>query len=256
MFSKATIEDYKEISKLEIPFSFGKNLKEELTKPDQYRWIILKENSSIQAFHRSILLDGTGYLGGIFSKKSNHKILYELLKYSIEDLSNLSPNGLIAWDSFPETAKFTLLKKFEFKKNIKPIIRIFFEYKSVVELVKIKESYLDEWIVPTQDELRNFLFNLNSNLKNQNFIQTNWLIGRKAGVNYCAVCWWNNGIFTELLFSVSYDATLDITGSLKYIIKHTNSKRPFILKINLEEERKISFLKLLRFNPKTYKEGF
>ena len=216
----------------------------ELSDQNKFRFVILENENRIKCLHRTVVVNETGYLNGIYvdeSAKGNHPLLiYKLTKFALDDLNSLNVKYIKSL-VYPNSPKEKILHSFgfEFSKKV--------------------------WCLKTNiyDSLRNHICNYYSSninlidnfspLKNKsdyfnivNFDWSNWSLFENKS-QYINWCMYGNTI--DILSCVSdkemdcfFDAIMNI---LCYCIKNSEMKLSRC-RINLPNTAIKTYLKLLK----------
>jgi hypothetical protein len=265
-FSLATIDDLKELNEIDIPYNFKKNISLELSSKnsEHFRWIVKRENNEIIGFHRSLIVSGWGFLSGIFIKKENidQWLLPKLVAYAINDLKTKGCSGLIAWDDSPPSYKTTILKRYGFSTFPSIINRIIFDREGIERLLNNRQEK-DNWLNAQKKDIKHIVKltqMVDSYIKLSEFKDTEkslWLVNYKDDRLIAAINYWIHGNTLEIHFSFSEDPSHDITEGIQKLatkVKYENAVQ--YLKVNLEPERILSFIRLTSFGALTYQNGY
>lgn len=267
MISVAKKEDIGILKKLNIPYNYKNTIDIELDElnSEKFRWIIYKENGKIIAFHRSIIHKGWGFLAGIFitDKNSDPWLLNKIINYSINDLLNCGCIGLIAWDDIPISSKTPILKRFGFNEYPYPVFRFIFDIKGINTL---KASYNQNQAYWRFSNLSDYPYIQKLLTAESSFIDSlqiesvdceeGWVVLQEEEI-VAALSWSLHGNVLEIFFSLSCQEGLDIMGGILFLVSQVieNHKIDF-LRINLEHSRRITHIRLMSYQPKTYQNGY
>jgi hypothetical protein len=267
-FSIACEADIAQLKSLKIPFNYRNSIEAELLKDEKsnhFRWVVYKENDVILAFHRSIIISNWGFFSGVFVKENipDCWMVHKIVDYAIEDLKSMGCSGCIAWDDSPKTVKTDMLSRSGFSISPLLIYRLIFNETGIKHinsyLSKEKNLWRDGRDIDAEEinnlHLRgsSFLPDVQDGYRNR----SNWFVKEKDGEVMAAINWWLHQNLLEIHYTLSKEPYMDITeGIINLVKKVSNMNHVGQFKINLESQRKLSFIRLSAFQPHTYRGGY
>ncbi|MEK5209702.1 hypothetical protein [Psychrobacillus sp. FSL H8-0510] len=256
------------LKKLNIPFNYKSTIDIELNELNykKFRWIICEEEGVITGFHRSIIIEGWGFLAGVFisEKNSDPWLLNKLVKYAISDLSHRGCIGVIAWDTHPLSNKTPILIRLGFSQYPFLVYRFIFDINGINSLRIIPKANQIKWRLGNSEDYRNIKSLLNTK---SSFIDSlpikpegegdNWVVLQEKNAIIAAINWSVHGNVLEIFFTLSSLIGLDIMDGLQFLVSEVIKNNDIeLLKINLEQNRKITLMRLMSCHPKTYQKGY
>jgi hypothetical protein len=267
-FSIADQADIKQLNGLNIPFNYRNSIETELTKDQKanhFRWVVYKENGEIIAFHRSSIISNWGFFAGVFVKENfqDSWMVYKIVDFAIDDLANIGCKGCIAWDDYPKTIKTDILSRSGFEVSPLIIYRLIFNQTGISRinshLLKKESTWRDgrdidyEKIEKLVLQGGSFLPDIQEGSRSM----SGWFVNEKDGEVIAAIKWWLHQSLLEVHYTISKEPNMDIFEGIINLVKNV-SKYNYVgqFKINLESQRKLSFIRLSAFKPYTYKNGY
>ena len=268
IFRLANLMDIEHLVNFPIQFHYKKDIAEEISgsNAQHFRWVVGEDEERICAFHRTMLVAGWGFWGGVFVAPwiEDPWLMYNLLKFAHADLRALPLEGQLAWTDSPEVPKAVLLRRLGFTENSLRINRLMYvktevlarfravhpkggvgqwrhsmagDYPQIVELAKGSPTFittlpavamgdLERWYVYEEDRI-------------------------KAAIN-----WWRHEETLEIHFVLAETAEFDVADGIIRLLGAEITDEVKIVKVNFEASRKITFLRLVMFGANTYSCGF
>ncbi|CUU50892.1 hypothetical protein [Clostridium beijerinckii] len=247
---KFSINNYNEkninfIKERNLKYDFVNYIDEELIN-DRYSWIFCNEDEESVAAHRSLIMDNTVILRGLFISKKLHKstLQISILKYVISYYSNMSFCSIITFVDDNTQEKEFLIKKFKLKLIKSNIFRASLFIENIPDY--------------SNDTSIRHVFNVSSNDINKILSQSiykvfnkeNWIHFLNADNQYINLHYYVDHNILEIddVITNSYDINI-----LKYIniILHKicNLKIKYI-NINFSKQLKISLLYIYMNKPR------
>lgn len=220
MYKIADINDIEIITKLPIHFHYIKNAVYELTTPEIFRWILKIESGKVVALHRSIVINETGFLAGIYlDYNSNETFLcLDILKQALIDLRK-KPIKYLRSVADPKSPKNTLLKHFGFQRLLSCYMLFLPNRKEIDKVNLLAEGWdMSEWTIiqDYQCQFKNVL--LDPYFNDISYKESYWCLNNKSGA---LINWFIYGNTIEILYCFSQDIAYNFTKGIIKII-HDN----------------------------------
>lgn len=267
-FRCARSSDVEELKAFQISFRYSKDIESEIAggNKESFRWIVGLREGRICACHRTMLIAGWGFLGGVFVPpwETDIYLVAKITRFAVQDLFHVASQGLLAWTDTSETPKAANMRRLKFELYPWIVNRFFMDESQIEKFRGVLITRGDDrfrWRSGTADDYPQIvgLTEFNSSfidalpLREADLL-SRWYVCEEAHELQAAIHYWKHEDTVEIHFSLSRNPNFDIFQGIHDVVKNIAADARFV-KINIEDSRKLTLLRLLSLGLNTYSQG-
>lgn len=267
VYRMATEKDINILQSSDVEFHYIKSIRSEIVgdKASNFLWIIMENESKYCGFARCKKICSWWIMEGLYVDKNMSDIwaAYKLTQYTIYFLQKTKDSGILSWTDSASSGKANIFIKcgFEFFQN--RVYRFILYKQSMEKLLSLGVEENERWSLANCSDYKSIMElsqNGNSFVSNifidESDEMVKWLVNKEGNKIVAAVCWWKHDDLLDIHYTLSENANFDCVGGIIKIVQMEYDDSVTMLKINLEPERLISLIKILRIHPSTYNTGY
>ncbi len=267
VYKIATEKDISNLLTSDVEYHYLKSIRSEITgeNASDFMWIIMKNELTYCGYSRSKKVSGWWIMEGLYIDKKVNDIwaAYKLTLYTIHLLQNKKNRGILSWMDASSFGKANIFLKNGFIVYPKNIYRFILYKRSIEEFISLYGKEVDGWkeadtndywdITELSNNGKSFV---NSICIDDSEHMAKWIIKREGSRLVAAVCWWRHDDLVEIHYSLSENANYDCIGGMIKAVQIEYDDSLTMARINLESERFVNLLKILKVRPCTYNTGY
>ena len=263
----AHVRDISNLLSSDVEYHYLKSIRNEIVgeNASDFLWIIMENELTYCGYSRSKKVNGWWIMEGLYVAKKVNDIwaAYKLTLYTIQLLQNKKNKGILSWLDASSPGKANIFLKNGFLVFPKSVYRFILYKQSIEEFISLDRKEAEGWKVADKKDYwditelsKNGKSFVNSICIDDNEHMAKWIIKREDNRLIAAVCWWRHDDLVEIHYSLSENANYDCTGGMIKAVQMEYDNSLTMVRINLESERFVNLLKILKVRPCTYNTGY
>jgi hypothetical protein len=262
----AAAADLEQLQRFPIRYNFRHDIEREICGEHAscFLWLVCEREGEIVAFHRSMMVAGWAFMGGVHVARyvPSKWLLLELARSVMERHAAIkSLLGMAAWADSPTVPKALLLEKLGFERYAEDVHRFIFRDDSLRRLVEAGRRCgpRGSWVYAdhSHSALLSELAMTGSSFLGAISIRIGglpqWLVHSAVGEE-SALLWWRHGNTVEVHLSLSRSPGFDITEGVAMLAVDLCDDAD-MLKISVCSSSVATLLRLMLLSPATYQHG-